>query len=70
LNGLLAAALTLTHLAIGELRTTAPTTYLMCMVAVGALVYAPAFLFLPLSGIESEAARWRGALQSLRARFG
>lgn len=70
LNGLLAAALALAHLAIGELRSASPTTYLLCMTAVGALVYAPAFLFLPVSGIESESARWRGALQSLRARFG
>jgi hypothetical protein len=39
------------------------------MAAVGSLVYTSMFLMLPVSGIESEAARWRNVLLSVRRRF-
>ncbi len=68
LNGLLAAALGLMHLALGDLKATSSLTYLLSMSAVGALVYVPAFLFLPISAIQSESQRWRRAAQTIVAR--
>jgi teichuronic acid exporter len=68
LNGLLAAALGLAHLALGDLKATSSLAYLLSMTAVGALVYVPAFLFLPISAIQSESQRWRRAAQTIVAR--
>lgn len=68
LNGLLAAALGLAHLALGDLKSTSSLAYLLSMAAVGALVYVPAFLFLPISAIQSESQRWRRAAQTIVAR--
>jgi teichuronic acid exporter len=68
LNGLLAGALAMAHLLMGDLRSASPAAYLLSMVAVGALVYAPAFLLLPIAGIESEVTRWRQSLRAMRMR--
>lgn len=70
LNGLLAVALGVAHWILGELKLASSIVYLLAMVAVGALVYAPAFLLLPVAEIESEAARWRQALRAVRSRIG
>lgn len=69
LNALLAAALAAAHLVLAPYKAAAPLLYLVGMTVVGAAVYAPAFLFLPVAGIESEAARWRSAMLALRRRF-
>lgn len=68
LNGLLAAALGLAHLALGDLKASSSLAYLLSMAVVGALVYVPAFLFLPISAIQSESQRWRRAAQTIMSR--
>jgi Cu/Ag efflux pump CusA len=69
LNGSLAIALALAHMALAQFKAEAPIVYLGGMAAVGSLVYTSMFLMLPVSGIESEAARWRNVLLSVRRRF-
>jgi O-antigen/teichoic acid export membrane protein len=69
LNGLLAIALALVHVMMAGQKTAAPVAYLVGMAAAGALVYMSCFLWLPISGIESESARWRGAVLALRKRL-
>jgi O-antigen/teichoic acid export membrane protein len=69
LNGMLALTLALTHMALAPYKATSPTTYLAGMAAIGSLAYAAMFLAMPVTGIESEAARWRNALLSVRRRI-
>jgi len=69
LSGLLLASLAVLNSQIVHLRTSSPSIYLAAMIAVGGLVYALAFLFLPLRALTSEAARWRNAASSAVARL-
>jgi O-antigen/teichoic acid export membrane protein len=62
LNGLLAAALAILHTMIAEFRVVAPALYLAAMATFGGLVYATAFLFLPLEALRTEADRWKKRL--------
>jgi O-antigen/teichoic acid export membrane protein len=70
LNGLLAATLGVLHFALADLRTNAPAAYLLVMAACGGLVYAMAFLFLPLEALRSEADRWKRLITSTLKRAG
>ncbi len=64
LNALLAAALTLLHHIVADLRAVSPSLYIVAMAMFGGLVYALAFLFLPLEALRSEADRWKKAVTS------
>jgi O-antigen/teichoic acid export membrane protein len=59
LNSLLFLVLALTDSLTGDLRTTGPAFYLLCMVVSGSLFYLAAFLLLPITALQSESARWR-----------
>ena len=59
LNSLLFLVLALTDFLTGDLRTTGPALYLLCMIIPGSLVYLAAFLLLPITALQSESARWR-----------
>jgi O-antigen/teichoic acid export membrane protein len=59
LNSLLFLVLAITDLLTGNLRSTNPALYLLFMVVPGSLVYLAAFLFLPITTLQSESARWR-----------
>ncbi len=73
LNVILFVVLALLEYRIGHLRATAPSLYLVAVVAVGSLVYAVSFLYLPVSALRSEADRWRArgaaCLQAMRSRL-
>ena len=62
LNGLLLASLAATNHYSGALSTDAPALYMLLMIVVGGLCYGVAFLFLPISGLESEVNRWSGLI--------
>lgn len=59
LNTLLFSVLAAIHLALGELRTTLPSLYLLLMILSGGFTYLAAFLFLPIPAISGEVERWR-----------
>lgn len=59
LNGCLFAALALTHILLGGVRTQIPWCYLAVMIIVGSVTYASAFLFIPIPALQREASRWR-----------
>jgi hypothetical protein len=44
---------------MGPLERSHPYAHMAGMGAVGGITYAAALLYLPIKGIESEAARWR-----------
>jgi len=54
--------LTVVHLALGNLKDDAASLYLAVMSVIGVLSYAAAFLFIPITALETEAARWRQKL--------
>jgi hypothetical protein len=64
LNIPLCAVLAVTHFLTVDLRSTMPVLYLGIMVASGSLVYASAFLFLPIPALRAEVARWRQQIKS------
>ena len=71
LNSLLAVVLTVVHFSLGVLGRVSPVYYLAAMVASGGIVYAAAFLYLPIPALRAEAARWReniGGLLSLASK--
>ncbi len=68
LNSILFVALAITHWMLGDIRTTAPALYLLVMVVSGAAVYLPAFLFLPIPSLKSEADRWRQKINGVLSR--
>jgi teichuronic acid exporter len=63
LNTVLYSALAATHYALGELRTTLPSLYLLLMIFSGGLTYLTAFLFLPIPALRTEVMRWRQKLR-------
>lgn len=64
LNGVLCLTLFLTDQLVPEgLRLHGPALYLILMSAIGAFVYALCFLYLPISALAGESARWRRALR-------
>lgn len=63
LNGILVAALWLTDASLpAALRSNGPL-YVILMAASGGLVYALAFLYLPIPALASESARWKTKLR-------
>jgi len=62
LSFILASALGVGSLVFGHLSLSIPSMYLFTMTMIGVVVIVPAFLLLPIPGIESEAARWRKVL--------
>ena len=61
LSALLVAALALASGLSSDLRSSAPLIYLILMTGIGGGVYATAFFFLPIPGLEPEVARWKSA---------
>jgi teichuronic acid exporter len=59
LNALLVFTLAGGQFLVGGRAAGQPWLYLVVMVAVGATVYATAFLFLPIPALQSEAIRWK-----------
>jgi O-antigen/teichoic acid export membrane protein len=70
LNGLLVIVLGGLHYIVADLRTSAPFFYLAAMGTGGGAAYTAAFLFLPIPGLETEAARWRARTSQVLARLG
>jgi hypothetical protein len=64
LSTLLLGVLALTDLMLGEYKTASPLLYLLVMSFCGGLVYAAAFLFIPIPSLRTEATRWRQKLVS------
>lgn len=62
LGGLLFCVLALVDHALGGTRATPAVIYVLMMIISGGLVYVTAFLFIPLTALETEAARWRQKL--------
>ena len=73
LNFALFGVLAAVHWLALDLRSTSAPLYLLIMVLAGALTYGVMFLFLPLTALRGEAARWkhaaRRAAAALRARL-
>jgi len=59
LNSLLFLVLALADFLTGDLVSTNPELYLLFMVVPGSLVYLAVFLFIPITALQSESARWR-----------
>lgn len=71
LNGLLFAVLAVAHLVLQANAVGHPAAVLGAMTAIGGIAYTVMFLFCPVPGLESEAARWKHQIASaLRIRRG
>lgn len=62
LSALLLGVLALIDLMLGEHKAASPLLYLLVMSFCGGLVYAAAFLFIPIPSLRTEAIRWRQKL--------
>lgn len=68
LNSLLLSVLLVTDFFIlsADYRATSPLGYLLIMIMVGGIAYGGAFLFAPISALESEAMRWKKLLRLVK----